>query len=260
MITDLWQKPFLRIGHAGAAALAPANSLQALQIALDYGLEMVEFDVRTCRNDLVLLHDDELDLIGGRGLASQLALHDLQQIRLQNEEAIPSLAQALDLLGGRVLINLDLKTAGCEAALVETLKARHLLETVLISCLLPDSLRKIRQLAPAAITGFSYPQDRLKVSHHPRMQPLIRLALRLMRLTMPYRVIGMIQHAQANALMLHHHLVTPAVVQQVHAHGYKIFAWTVDDVAAMRALHQMGMNGIASNDPRLFKVLNREFQ
>jgi len=55
-----WGKTFLRIGHGGAAGHAPANTLRSLGLALQMGVDMVEFDVRPCRDALVLLHDDKL--------------------------------------------------------------------------------------------------------------------------------------------------------------------------------------------------------
>jgi glycerophosphoryl diester phosphodiesterase len=66
-----WSRRCLRIGHAGAAAHAPPNTLKSLALALDLGVDMVEFDVRACRDALVLLHDDDLSHFpGGQGLAS----------------------------------------------------------------------------------------------------------------------------------------------------------------------------------------------
>ena len=55
-----WAKPFLRIGHGGAAAHAPANTLRSLSLALSMGADVVEFDVRPCQDGLVLLHDETL--------------------------------------------------------------------------------------------------------------------------------------------------------------------------------------------------------
>lgn len=77
--TEPWPKSFLRIGHAGAGAYAPPNTLKSLALALDLGVDTVEFDVRPCRDALVLLHDDDLSHFdGARGLASQRSYADLR--------------------------------------------------------------------------------------------------------------------------------------------------------------------------------------
>ena len=47
---------FQRIGHGGASALAPANTLASFDAAVAVGIDMVEFDARERRGELVLAH------------------------------------------------------------------------------------------------------------------------------------------------------------------------------------------------------------
>ncbi len=47
-----------RIGHGGASALAPANTLASFDAALEVGVDMVEFDVRAYHGELILAHTD----------------------------------------------------------------------------------------------------------------------------------------------------------------------------------------------------------
>src|SRR5512143_1556225 len=118
--SEAWNKPFLRIGHGGASGHAPANTLRSLALALEMGVDMVEFDVRPCRDALVLLHDDNLaQFDGARGLASESTLADLRSLVTDPDRKIPTLSEALDLVRGRALINVDLKATGYEDAVVE---------------------------------------------------------------------------------------------------------------------------------------------
>ena len=158
---DAWSRPFLRIGHGGAAGRAPANTLPSLTLALQADADMVEFDVRPCRDDLVLLHDDSLLKFGAhQALASSSTLAELRRLDIEPGCFIPTLAQALDLLKGRALINIDLKAAGCEQAVLDQVAARGMAGDTLYSSLYPASLRLIRQLDPLAMTGLSFPEDR----------------------------------------------------------------------------------------------------
>ena len=50
-------------------------------------------------------------------------------------------------------------------------------------------------------------------------------------------------------------LVTRALVETAAAAGVEVFAWTVDDPGRMRALRALGVDGICTNDPRLFAEL-----
>jgi glycerophosphoryl diester phosphodiesterase len=47
-------------------------------------------------------------------------------------------------------------------------------------------------------------------------------------------------------------VVTVALLSRVQAAGGQLFVWTVDDAAAIRRLEALGVDGIISNDPRLF--------
>lgn len=52
--------------------------------------------------------------------------------------------------------------------------------------------------------------------------------------------------------MAHWRLVTPALVRAVDAGGGELYVWTVDDATQMARLTAMGVDGIITNDPRLF--------
>ncbi len=247
-----WNRPFLRIGHGGAAGHAPANSLRSLALALQMGVDMVEFDVRPCRDDLVLLHDDRVELEGIQVLASESTLSELQSLA-GPDRPVATLDEALDLLRGRALLNVDLKATGYEDAVVERVRARGMAGDVLYSTLYPASLRRIRQVDPAAMTGLSYPEDRANAAGKPYLKPVVDLAVALLRLALPYRILRLMAGAEADAVMLYHRVVSAAAVRTVQEAGGRLFVWTVDTAPRLRELQAMGVNGIASNHPDLFQ-------
>ena len=96
------------IGHRGAAASAPENTLAGLRKASELGCRWVEFDVRlTADRHLILLHDDRIErTTDGRGNAAALPLVALRRhdagtwwSRGFSSERIPTLAEAVMLLG-----------------------------------------------------------------------------------------------------------------------------------------------------------------
>src|ERR1700753_3229437 len=111
-----------RIGHGGASALAPANTLASFDAALEVGVDMVEFDVRERRGELVLAHTLLHARRGGAG----------------------RLRAAVRDRGGRgfadVGLNVDVKRGGCEAALLDALGRAGLLERSLLSSQAPAVL------------------------------------------------------------------------------------------------------------------------
>lgn len=250
---EAWNRPFLRIGHSGAAGHAPANTIRSMALALQMGVDMVEFDVRRCKDNLVLLHNDSLvDFGDHRALVSDSSLAELRHLDTEPDCLISTLAEALDLLKGRALINVDLKATGYEEAVVEQVNARGMGGDTLYSTLYPSSLRRIRQIDPLAITGLSYPEDRGNASGKPYLQPPVTVAIALMRLALPNRVLSMMAGAQANAVMLYHKVVSERTVKKVKAVGGKVFVWTVDEPGRIRELYGAGVNGVTTNHPDLF--------
>ena len=150
------------------------------------------------------------------------------------------LADALDLVKGHALINLDMKAEGCEEAVLELLRAKGMLGDTLISSLIPDSLRRIRALEPAALTGYSYPEDKRGASQKGYLKPVVGGAVATMRRALPYRLPRMMAYAQANAVMLYHKVVSPGAVRAVHRRGGKVFVWTVDDAAQLERFREHG--------------------
>lgn len=252
----LWKRQLIRVGHGGASGIAPANSLKSLATAIEIGVDMVEFDVRPCLDDLVLLHDDKVfEESGGVRLASQSAIEILRTLDVVGGEPIATLEEALDLVKGKVLMNIDLKTKGFEADLVRTLKRMGMGAEVLISSLDANSLSKVRELAPGLKTAISYPKDSGNASTRTTLKPVVLTLLKLLRFTLQYQIISKIEAAQADVAMLHFGVISPETVRKVHEAKGLVFAWTVDDLATLRYVKSMGVDGIASNYPELFKEL-----
>jgi len=209
-----------RIGHGGASALAPANTLASFDAALDVGIDMVEFDVRSCRGELVLAHT----LIDAR-LPGRLRLKE-----------------ALDHLSSRrfdgVELNVDLKRTGCEPALLHTLRSAGMLERTLISSQVPEVLDRVRALDPRAHVGISIGGRVARMSR--RWQDWRAQVLH-----------GLREH-RWDAVMAQHRLVDAGLLEEVVARSGLLYAWTVNERTAIEWLRRLGVHGIATADPRLF--------
>src|SRR5947209_16386874 len=92
------------IGHGGASALAPANTLASFEVAHELGVDMVEFDVRAWRGELVLAHTVFHARRGG------------------NVRLLDALAYLADRRFAGLGLNVDVKHLGCEPALLDGLR------------------------------------------------------------------------------------------------------------------------------------------
>src|SRR5262245_36500965 len=114
------------VAHRGLAAGAPENSIAAIQAALDAGFGYIEVDVRWSADGVpLLMHDAAIDrTTSGSGQVRELEWRALRELRLADGSAVPSLAEALDLVGGRAVICLDTKTAAQLETLADLVACR----------------------------------------------------------------------------------------------------------------------------------------
>jgi glycerophosphoryl diester phosphodiesterase len=243
----------LRVGHKGAAALEPENTLRSLQRAVELGCDLVEFDVLDLDDGtLVLAHSDDLLEVShgaAAGLVRQLTLAELRSVSPE----LPTFDEALELLGraDSVGLHVDLKWHGYEAAAAGAIRRHGLLERTVVSSFHAHSLRALAAVEPSLARGYTYPFDRRGISQRRLFAPVARAALLGLRRTLPLRIARMLDRTRASAAMLHHSVVSRAVVERAHAHGAAVFAWTVDDEPALERVVRAGVDGVITNDPRI---------
>ena len=216
----------LVIGHRGAAALAPENTLASLAAAVDAGADLVEFDV-------------------GAGL---MLAHSAEEI----PDAPVSLDDALEFLGAHgVGAHVDVKQVGIEPQVVDALRRHGLAERAVVSAAVAKSVRRVAALAPGLPRAIGYPYDRHGVAGVRWPRTLTVAAAATLRSAMPLRLPLLLRMARANVLSLHCALVSPAVVAAAHARGVPVLAWTANEPALVERLVAHGVDGIVTDDPEM---------
>ncbi len=233
--------PSFVIGHRGAAHVAPENTLAGLRVAARLGVKMVEVDATLTREGrVVLLHDDTLDrTTNGHG---PIAGASLDQVRALDAgawfgqafagEPVPTLEGAIALLVNLgVDLNLEIKPSpGREA------ETAHAVMTVAMACW-PDSL------APPLVSSFAL--EALKVAHH--VAPHWPRALLQQELSADWSVLA--KTLDVSAVHLWHEPLSQSDVEALHAAGYAVAAYTVNDPAQAQKLRSWGVDAVFSDDP-----------
>ena len=224
----------LRIGHRGAAALAPANSLAALEAAVAAGVDGVEFDVVGHEGRVVLAHS-----------------------RREWTQSAPTLADGLSFLLDRapddLVLMVDVKRPGYEQEVVTAVREAGVVERTLVASYFARALREVRRLEPRLATGIGYPADRTGLAERYVPEPAVVAALAAMRQVLPFRIARMVRAAQADAALIHHLAISRPLVRRCRALGVPLVTWTVNDRGALERVLGLDVDAVVSDDPLVFE-------
>jgi len=226
--------------HRGASIAAPENTLAAFRAAMDAGATYSELDVQRTRDgQIAVLHDGDLMRMAGDPrklgelIATELAAIDVgrRYDAAFAGEGAPQLEEVIDLVRGRMRINVELKynvpDPGLAQAVVDLLRRKDFLDQVVITSLDPAALRQIKSIEPQLQTGH-----------------IVTAA------------VGNVVRTQADFLSLNSVRATRALVRQAHRAGKAVHVWTVNRPDVMLRMIERGVDNIITDDPaRLVRVM-----
>jgi glycerophosphoryl diester phosphodiesterase len=218
----------IRIGHRGVSGAHFENSLEAFRAAVVVGLDGVELDIHaTADGEFVVHHDPE---VSGQGAIRALPLKALRKVRLPNGEPIPTLEEALAVLGDlRVFVEVKDLDPRFDARLLDTLEAYRADERLAVHGFDHRIVARLRGLAgwlPGGILSVSYPID-----------PAAELVA-----------------AGATVYWMVWTMIDAELVAAIHGAGGLVIGWTVNDRAAARHLAGLGVDGLCGNYPERLLV------
>jgi glycerophosphoryl diester phosphodiesterase len=226
------------VGHKGAALIETGNTLASFDAALHAGVDMIELDVLAekpgGRGHLMVAHDHR-------------DLNNREQLRF--EDALAHLASP-QFAG--IELDVDLKLPGYELRVLGALREHELVSRTLISGMFPDALARLRAAEPQLRLGWSVPRVRRDYTTDMLTAVPALAILTGYRATLPRRAREALQAGRFDAIMAHWRVVTRGLVKAVRDGGGELYVWTVDDAAMIEKLTAMGVDGIITNDPRLF--------
>jgi glycerophosphoryl diester phosphodiesterase len=155
----------------------------------------------------------------------------------------------------RVEIDLDIKLPGREEEIVEALGERGLVERSMISTMELHTLGRILELQPALRRGWTYPKVTKDWNSKRWAKGPVLAAMVAMRHRLPGLAAQKLPQFGVEAMWVYHPLVTPRLARICDLAGVELIAWTGDDLPRMQKLVAMGVDGICSNDPRIFAQL-----
>jgi glycerophosphoryl diester phosphodiesterase len=233
------------VGHKGADLIAPGNTPESFAAAVEAGVDTIEFDVLWTRDGHPRLPAAERTPL--------IVAHDWHDA--ERHEPL-TLAQALDAftkppLDG-VEIDLDIKLPGREEEIVAAVREHGLLERAMVSTMELSTLAKIGKLEPGLRRGWTYPKVTKDWTSKRWAKAPMLAALVWMRERLPGLAARELPRMGVEAIWVYHPLVSPRLARITKLAKVELIAWTVDDPRRMSKLVAAGVDGICTNDPRLF--------
>lgn len=244
----------LIIGHRGASAVAPENTLAAFQHAFVDGADGIEFDVQLALDGVaVVIHDTTLRRTGLRnGAIATLSSSELAQIDvgtwfngrhpsaaqpIYTNERIPTLAQVFELTKERSApLYVEMKCAVHECTALAAEVSRLVREYSLVDSAVVESFT----LAAIAAVKQVAPEIRTAALFEPKISRPLPLARKLVEEAIRYG---------ADEIALHRTLATRRVVETARSHDLKTVVWTVDNIAWVKRARDYGIHALITNKP-----------
>lgn len=217
--------------HRGASALAPENTLRAFELAIEHGAELAELDVHLSRDgELMVIHDGDLQRLAGRPeRVEALFAEELGRLDVGDGQGVPRLTQVMALARGRLGLYVELKGAGTGAALGRLARAGGAegVSPLIGGSFLPSLVAELRDVAPEV--------PRSVLFGHTSLEAMLRVC----------RGVG--------ARYAHpcFRPIDGALVAALHAAGLLVMTPHTNDPAEARTFASIGVDVIASDDPRV---------
>lgn len=223
--------PLLKIGHRGAKAHSPENTLASFQMALDMGVDGIELDVHVCASgELVVIHDFTVDrTTNGSGEVHKMTLAELKHLVVEDGHQIPTLSEVMTLCKGRCMVNIEMKGRHTAAPVNDFIvrlvdKGGWRYDDLIVSSFQREELETMSKLNP-----------------HVHLGVLTQASIK--------EAWGWAEEFNAKAIHPHFSLLTESNVQKAQEAGYKIYTWTVNDPEDIARMKSYGVDGIISDYP-----------
>lgn len=235
-------KKFLKIAHRGYSELYSENTLPAFQKAIDHGADMIELDVHLTRDGIpVVIHDNDIERTSnGKGDVARFSLEELRQFDFDFKKtsgesfvSIPTLEEVIDLVKGKIQLNIEIKNCpyrykGIEEAIASLLIENNFISDTVVSSFDHFCLMTIKKIEPEIKTGMLY--DSVWITFQEEVRALDLYSL----------------HPSIDAF-------DPEQARWAKRSGYRVYPWVARNRETVAHIAESGLaDGVMVNDLTFF--------
>lgn len=238
-LENIYQGRVLILGHRGARAYAPMNTIPSFELALKQGADGIELDTHLTKDGhLIVLHDFTVDsTTNGKGLAKNMTLKEIKALDAGSSFSleyvgtrIPTLDEVFEAVGKRTFINVEIKsesqeTDGVEQAVADCIARHSLQNSIIVSSFNPLTLRRFRAIQPEMPIGYLYEPD--------------------------YDFSAAMEGFPHEARHPRHDMIATAYMEWAKNHNFRVNTWTVNDPSRAIMLRNLGVDAIITDKPDL---------
>ena len=246
------------IAHRGGAAIAPENTIAAIEKALDIGAGMIEIDVRQTKDSVVVvLHDGSIDrTTDGTGDIDDLLFDDLKDVDAGDwftgaykGQRIPTLEQVLDVVDGKARLLIEVKEGhkkykGIEERIVQAIHDKGAQSWCIVQSFERDVVTRVKAIDPTLTVL------QLLVMKVPGLPILIEDSVKIGKLE---------GYEDIDGIAINHRFINTRRLKKLKEEGLLVYVWTVNSREDMEVMIELGVDGIITDQPiELKKLLEKK--
>jgi len=231
----------LRIAHRAAAGHNLENTLAAFKKALTLKVDMIEFDVHLTKNQrVVVIHDSTVNrTTNGKGKVADLTFKQIRRLKTKNKEKIPTLEEVIDLVNGKITLNIEVKDARATEKVMEILHKKKYSDVVISSSSV-YALTKVKDFEKALV---------FYAIENEFWQTIIdSVCLYFLSFTQQIILIRA-KEAGVHTININRKLAHTKVIKFLHKENMIVNVWTVNGRKAIEKFKKRGVDGIFSDFP-----------
>jgi glycerophosphoryl diester phosphodiesterase len=215
------------------------NTMSAFEAAIEMGYRYIETDAHvTADGVLVAVHDDTLDRVTDRtGVIGELPWSEVRKARVAGTEQVPLLEDLL-ALHPDIRVNIDPKHDAAVEPLAEAIRRTDSIERVCIGAFSDRRLARMRALLGPGLCTSMGPRQVARLVAASRGLPAGRFTAACVQVPVRRGLVP---------------LVTPRFLEAAHNRELQVHVWTIDEADEMRALLDLGVDGIMTDAPDVLK-------